>query len=69
MTLQEQIADAELKLHALQTGSMARTITDQNGEKVEFTAANRGDLLAYINRLKGQLPGESCSPGPISFLF
>lgn len=55
MTLEQQIAEAEESYHNLLIGRSARVVVDQNGERVEFTAANRADLYNYIQRLKSQL--------------
>ncbi len=63
MTLAEKLADAETKYHLLLTGQMARVVVDQNGERVEFTAANASRLQAYIQDLQRQL-GHS-APAPI----
>lgn len=72
MTLEQKIAAAEAAYHSLATGTMARVVVDQNGERVEFVAAKRGDLYQYIAELKAQLPGASLTPsftGPAQFLF
>lgn len=68
------LADAKQALHNLNTGRMARVVVDQNGERVEFTAANRTGLLSYINQLQAEL--NACSPttpaeysGPAGFIF
>lgn len=63
MTLTEKLADAEAKYHLLVTGMSARVVVDQNGERVEFTAANAGRLQAYIHDLRRQL--GSANPGPM----
>jgi len=70
------IADAEKQYHMLQIGRMARVVVDQNGERVEFTAANRAGLHGYITSLKAEYakcPGQTCnlgaSRGPIGFIF
>lgn len=70
------IADAERQYHMLQIGRSARVVVDQNGERVEFTAANRAALHGYINALRAELarcPGQSCDlstpRGPIGFVF
>lgn len=55
MTLREQLEDAERQYHLLVTGQSPRVIVDQNGERVEFNAANRGALLQYIQSLKERL--------------
>lgn len=68
---QELLEDARLQYHQLLTGKSARVIVDQNGERVEFTAARAADLYAYIVKLEGILnPVTPCANlGPASFLF
>lgn len=67
-TLTAQLAEAEAAYHSLQIGGSARVVVDQNGERVEFSAANRQGLYAYIMQLKSQLglfnPG--CGVGPLA---
>jgi hypothetical protein len=58
------LADAEKALHSLMLGQTARTFVDQNGERVEFTAANAGRLRAYIYELKLKL-GKVKATGPM----
>lgn len=68
--------EARKAYHALVTGTSARVIVDQNGERVEFTAANRSNLYAYIQMLETQL-GAGCSGAtpnlshhhPATFIF
>lgn len=67
MTLAEQLADARTQYHALLTGQKVRVIVDQNGERIEFTAANAGRLASYITSLERQL-GTSRS-GPARAFF
>ncbi len=69
-TLSEKIAEAEGAYHSLITGTMPRVVVDQNGERVEFVAANSGKLYQYIQDLKAQ-QGTTSSPfaGPAQFLF
>lgn len=55
MTLQERIADAKVALHDLMTGRRVRVVVDQNGERVEYSAANRADLSSYIAMLEAEL--------------
>lgn len=52
-TTTELLADAEAAYHRLQTGTSVREFVDQNGEKVAYTVAKSGDLLAYIKTLGG----------------
>lgn len=62
MTLKEKLDDAEAKYHKLLTGTLARVYVDQNGERIEYTAANAGRLAAYITSLKAQIAGRSGGP-------
>lgn len=64
MTPEEQLADAREKYHLLLTGQLARVFVDQNGERVEFTAANAARLAAYIQQLVRQVEGKGNS-GPM----
>lgn len=71
--LAAQLKDAEAAYHRLMTGTSARVVVDQNGERVEFTATNRQQLYAYIQGLKSKLglltPGCGAPLGPASFTF
>jgi len=58
------LAEAEKALHQLTMGQTARTYVDQNGERVEFTAANASRLRAYIFELKVKL-GKTKVSGPM----
>ena len=70
MTLQDKLAEAEAAYHNLMTGSLARVVVDQNGERVEFTATNASRLYQYIQTLKSQInPAVSYQGGPARFLF
>lgn len=67
---QPLLDDALAKYHALMTGTSARVVVDQNGERVEFTAANATKLYAYIQMLQSQLnPYAGCNNGPAGFIF
>lgn len=65
--------EARQAYHALMTGTSARVVLDQNGERVEFTAANRQSLYNYIMELERQLTpvvaGTPPSNGPATFFF
>lgn len=67
----EKLAEAKVAYHSLLMGTMARVVVDQNGERVEFTAARRADLYAYIRELEGLVnPSEVVPPnGPLGFVF
>lgn len=66
-TVAEKLADAEAAYHELLLGRSARVFVDQNGERVEFTAANRPALAQYIADLKAQLNGVSRAPAGVFF--
>jgi hypothetical protein len=59
-----RLVEAEDALHKLNIGTSARVFVDQNGERVEFTAANRQALRAYIFELKQAL-GRLGITGPM----
>jgi hypothetical protein len=70
------LTDAQTQYHALVTGQQPSVIVDQNGERIQYTSANRNDLYQYIQGLIGQLesaanPRLACEdrPGPMRFLF
>lgn len=64
LTTQQKLDEAEAALHKLMIGRSARVIVDQNGERVEYSAANRARLQAYIDQLKTEL-GLKTAPGPL----
>lgn len=53
--LKARLEDAEDSFHLVMTGQSARVFVDQNGERIEYTAANASRLQAYIATLKSQL--------------
>ncbi len=70
MTLAEKLADAERALHELVTGTSPRVVVDQNGERIEYTAASAPRLRAYIDDLKRQLTAPKLgSNGPLRAVF
>jgi hypothetical protein len=71
LTIEEKLVEAREAYHLLNTGKMARVIVDQNGERVEFTSANRTALYNYIAELEALLISDSkpVSTGPIGFIF
>lgn len=58
-TLQERLTEAEQAQHDLLTGKSVRVYVDHNGERIEYTAANRAALAAYIADLKRQISGTA----------
>jgi hypothetical protein len=66
------LAEARTAYHNLLIGNNARVVVDQNGERVEYSAANQAALVTYITQLEGICGGctvEVTSRGPIGFLF
>lgn len=70
---QQELDAARLAYHNLMTGKMARVIVDQNGERVEFVAANVARLQAYIQTLEAECSaaatGRPRVRGPFGFIF
>jgi len=69
VTDQERLDDAREQYHLLVTGQQAKVYVDQNGERVEYTTANRSALLAYIQRLEQAVAGSNRPSGPMRVLF
>lgn len=67
MTVAEQLADAKAQYHLLVTGTLAKVYVDQNGERIEYTSANRSALRAYIQELEHAVVGTR--PGPMGVIF
>lgn len=59
----------------LNTSGAVRSVTDQNGEKIEYSTANRAGLLTMIQTLQAQCPTYKsialggCQARPLKFLF
>lgn len=72
MNNQQRLEEARSAYHALNTGTMARVVVDQDGQRTEFVAANAAKLYAYIQSLEALCP---CAPtagytgGPVGFVF
>ena len=73
INVKARLQEARAAYHSLLTGTMARVVVDQNGERVEFTAARKSDLYAYIQELQSQVPCDSSLvqnlSSPAGFLF
>ena len=74
------LAEARKAYHDLMLGRSARVVVDGGGERVEFTAARKADLYAYIKELEAkaeaECPGSSGTAttgtpinGPLTFVF
>lgn len=62
-TLQRWLTEAENAYHQLNMGQQAKVFVDQNGERIEYNAATRGQLFSYIQDLRRQLGvGTAGSP-------
>ena len=59
------LEDAEKAYHRLMLGGSVRVTVDQNGERVEYNAANRAGLRAYIIELKLALGLPTGIIGPL----
>lgn len=57
MTLAEQLDAAKAAYFNLLTGKMPKVVWDQNGERIEFTAANADRLKALIGQLEAEIAG------------
>lgn len=70
MTVAEKLVEAEQALHDLLTGTSARVVVDQNGERIEYTAASAPRLRAYIEELKRQISSPKLGEnGPLRAVF
>lgn len=68
LSTQQKLDEAEAEYHKLLTGTKARVFVDQNGERVEFTSANRASLRQYIEQLRMEIRGKA-HPGPLRLYF
>ena len=72
-TTQQLLDEARAAYHDLMTGRSARVVVDGSGERVEFTAARKADLYAYIKELEATLAANTGTPrpnnSPIGFTF
>lgn len=68
--LQKWLAEAEQTLHELNLGKSV-VAGSKNGRSFQFSAANRQDLVNYINELKDKIARIQGTPrrGPIEYVF
>ena len=65
-----RLEEARSAYHALNTGTLAKVIVDQNGERVEFNTANKLALAQYIKELETALGIASANAyPPLQFVF
>lgn len=70
--LVDNLTDARAQYHDLITGKAPRVVVDQNGERVEFVAANSQKLYLYIQQLEALVGSGTITPftrGPAGFVF
>ena len=67
LTTQERLEEAQDALHQLLTGTQAVSVTDQNGEKVEYRPVSRTDLQRYVADLEAQVAGARKPQHTITF--
>lgn len=60
-TLVSMLSDAQQAYHELMTGRQTVSITDQNGERVQYNLANAETLMAYIESLQAMLAANATS--------
>lgn len=69
----QRLAEAEKAYHQLMLGQSVRVFVDQNGERIEYTAANKQALINYIESLRSVIASGACgSPKqnrPLRFTF
>ena len=72
-TIKQKLAEAQKAYHDLMLGQQVRVFVDQNGERVEYTAANASRLQAYIQSLRSLINSPTGCPavslGPARFTF
>ncbi len=73
-TTQQLLDNARAAYHDLMIGRSARVVVDgASGERVEFTAARKSDLYAYIKELEAKVSAVTGTTiiknGPAGFIF
>lgn len=66
------LAEAEMALHKLVTGTKEQTVSFGSGKSVTYTAASLAELRRYINELKDEIAvaeGTGRARGPVRFVF
>lgn len=67
-----RLAEAEMALHKLLTGSKEQSVQFGAGKSVAYTQANISELRRYINELKDEIAvaeGRGKPRGSIRFIF
>lgn len=67
---QDDLDEARAAYKKLMMGLSAKVVVDMNGERVEFTAANKSGLYNYIVALEAYInPLSVPDNGPAGFIF
>lgn len=61
------LKEAEAAYHELVIGQSVKVIVHQNGQRIEYTAANRSALKSYIAELKSNLGPVQAGPMRVFF--
>lgn len=72
VAIKARIVKLEAAYDAIMSGTAVKRFVDQNGEQVEYTTANAGTLLAFINSLRAKIDGcfaRGYKPRPMGFVF
>jgi hypothetical protein len=72
--IKTQLDAANAAYSRLVTGGAARVVVDTDGSRIEYTAANRGSLYAYILTLQSQYNHcigvhHRVGSRPVNFIF
>lgn len=70
--IRARITRLEASYDAIMSGTAIRRFVDQNGETVEYNAANAANLLRLINDLKAMVDctfSKQYRPRPVGFIF
>jgi hypothetical protein len=70
--IRARITRLEASYDAIMSGTAIRRFVDQNGETVEYNAANAANLLKLINDLKAMVDctfSKQYRPRPVGFIF
>lgn len=67
-TIQAMLSDAQTAYHELLIGRQTVSVTDQNGERIQYNLADADSLVAYIQSLQKMLQDNSSTfdPRPVS---